>query len=83
MSERHVHCRDDEGNLIVHRREDDFSMPNMVRWAATFINRVGFPIFAFCVLAYFYFVGLQKNTKVIGELRDVMMAVKMSLDDRK
>lgn len=82
MSEKHEHRRDSE-EWVEHRRDDDMAMPNWVKWTAAFLNRVGFPIFAFCVLAYFYFIGLQKNTMVIGELRDVMLAVKISLDARR
>lgn len=83
MSEKHEHKRIDEDEPMEHRREEDAMIPASAKWIAAFINRIGFPIFAFCVLSYFYFVGLQKNTAIIGELRDVMMAVKVSLDARR
>lgn len=80
MGEKHEHHRDSEVEDYQHRRTEDFAIPESAKWIAAFINRIGFPIFAFCVLSYFYFVGLQKNTAVIGELRDVMLSVKVSLD---
>lgn len=83
MNDQHKHRRDDEPGDITHEREDDLAVPASAKWAAAFINRIGFPIFAFCILSYFYFVGLQKNTAVIGELRDVMLSVKISLDARR
>ncbi len=83
MSDRHEHHRDSEEEEFLHRREEDMAIPIWMKWSANFINRIGFPIFAFCILSYFYFVGLQKNTAVIGELRDVMLSVKVSLDARR
>lgn len=81
--EKHEHKRDSEDDIVEHRREEDYVIPASAKWIASFINRIGFPIFAFCVLSYFYWVGLQKNTAVIGELRDVMLSVKVSLDARR
>lgn len=83
MSDKHEHRRDSEDDVILHERAEDVAIPSSAKWAAAFINRIGFPIFAFCILSYFYWVGLQKNTAVIGELRDVMMAVKLSMDARR
>ena len=62
---------------------DNTKVPNWMKWSATFINRVGFPIFAFCVLAYIVFVKMDQNTKVISELRDVMLSVKVTMDARR
>lgn len=83
MTDKHAHHRDEEDALIEHRREEDMAIPEWMKWIAAFINRIGFPIFAFCILSYFYWVGLNKNTQIIGELRDVMLAVKVSLDSRR
>lgn len=82
MTEKHEHKRDSETMEFEHHRADD-GIPANAKWIADFVNRIGFPIFAFLVLAYAYFVQLNNNTRVIGELRDVMMAVKVSLDSRR
>lgn len=73
MNEKYEHS--------LERRRGE-SIPEWLKGLAAFINRIGFPIFAFCVLAYFTFVIQVKTTNVIGELRDVMLAVKASLESR-
>lgn len=81
--DKHEHRRDSEDEIVEHRRAEDFIIPYSAKWVATFINRIGFPIFAFCLLSYFYWVGLRQNTTALSELRDVMLAVKVSLDARR
>lgn len=83
MTEKREHHRDSEDLEFEHKRVDDFAIPDSAKWMAAFINRIGFPIFAFCLLAYFYFVGLKQNTEAIIDLKGVMMAVKVSLDARR
>lgn len=83
MSDKlHGHHRDSEDALMVHRREEDFAIPDSAKWVAAFINRIGFPIFAFCLLAYFYFVGLKQNTAAIIQLKEVMLTVQTTLQAR-
>jgi len=57
---------------------DDY-IPEKLRGWASFINRVGFPVVAFLILAYFHFVQGEHSIKVLGELKDVMTAVKDQL----
>lgn len=83
MSEKHEHRRDSEDDEFVHARRDDFIVPDSAKWIAAFINRIGFPIFAFCLLSYFYFVGLKQNTQAILDLKEVMISVRASLDARR
>lgn len=45
----------------------DHDMPKALRWTMEFINRVGFPIFAFIVLAYLCFVSLGKLERAVTE----------------
>lgn len=83
MNEKHEHRRENEPYDVEHKREDDYAIPASAKWIAAFINRIGFPIFAFCVLSYFYVIKMDENTVVLRQLRDVMMAVKVSLDARR
>ena len=55
----------------------DHDVPIKARWIADFINRIGFPIFAFCVLAVAYFwqldhmrISYESNTARIVESVD-------------
>ena len=82
MTDKREHHRDSEESDFAHERSDDYAIPDSAKWIAAFINRIGFPIFAFCLLAYFYFVGLKQNTEAITQLKDVMISVKTSLDSR-
>lgn len=83
MTDKHEHKRDSEEEEFEHKRVEDFAIPDSAKWMAAFINRIGFPIFAFCLLSYFYFVGLKQNTEAINNLKDVMISVKVSLDARR
>ena len=48
---------------------DHENMPEMLKWAANFIQRVGFPIVMCCVLSYVLIISLDRSTKAITELR--------------
>lgn len=54
-----------------HERLDD--IPNSVKVVMTFINRVGFPILAFLIMAYMCFVTLRENTKVLVEVKGTLV----------
>ena len=57
-------------------------MPEFLRWLPRFIKDVGFPVFAFCILAYFHFVSFERSIKVLGEVRDAMLGLKVALEGR-
>ncbi len=44
-------------------------MPEMMKWSANFIQRVGFPVFVSCALMYLTFVVLNRNTQAITSLQ--------------
>jgi hypothetical protein len=53
--------------------------PKIFRYITTFIDRVGFPILAFLIMAYICFVSLEgmkkslnENTSVIKELKTII-----------
>ena len=64
----HEHARDEEDQRI-HFRKGDTNMPEFLKWASTFIQRIGFPIFMCLVLSYLMFEVLNKNTQAVNDLR--------------
>lgn len=62
-----------------HYRESD--IPDRVKWAMTFINRVGFPILAFGGMCYIHFVGLKDQTRAMEGLTQVFIQMKSSIDN--
>ena len=52
-----------------HVRKGDSSMPEIFKWSANFIQRVGFPIFMCIVLSYLMFEVMNKNTQAVNDLR--------------
>lgn len=64
----HEHNRFEE-DARIHFRKGDNNMPEMLKWAANFIQRVGFPIFMCCILSYLMFEVLNKNTQAVNDLR--------------
>lgn len=45
----------------------------------TFINRIGFPIVAFGVMAYMCFVTMKEQTKAIADLKEVFVQMNGSI----
>lgn len=43
-------------------------MPDWLYWTTAFINRVGFPIFAFIVICYVCFIKLGALEGILGKL---------------
>lgn len=54
--------------------------PDWVKWGLTVFNRAGFPAIAFGVVAYLCFSTLDKQTKVIGEFKEVLLQMRNSID---
>jgi hypothetical protein len=52
-----------------HGEMKKYEMPELMKWAANFIQRVGFPICMCLVLSYLMFVVLDRNTKAVNDLR--------------
>lgn len=45
--------------------ESDAQLPNFMKLVMQFIDRVGFPVLAFCLMCYFAFFSLQKTTDAL------------------
>lgn len=60
-------------------RYDD-QVPQKLKWTMTFINRVGFPIVAFAMMYYLCFNTLKEQSKAIGELKEIFVAMRGSID---
>jgi hypothetical protein len=52
---------------------DERIVPPTVRWASDFINRIGFPIFAFCVISYLLFIKIGHMEENYKEQTDRMV----------
>lgn len=63
-----------------HERSDD--MPQYLKWAMTFINRIGFPIVVCAWLAYQQFVSGKETIKALEGFKDVMIQVKDTLEQQ-
>lgn len=61
-----------------HERTDD--LPPYLKWLMTFINRVGFPIMVCIWLGYQQFVAGKETVKALQDFKEVMIAVKDTLD---
>lgn len=68
-----------------HRRSNDelSQIPPTLKYVLIFIDRVGFAIFAFCLISYICFisigkvnVSLQQNTTAIQELSSTIRTLK-------
>lgn len=70
--------------------------PSWLKWTMTFINRIGFPIFAFMLMWYYSFVSLKRvqeaiehNTAILteaveknsGAIRDLRHFLQKRIDD--
>lgn len=65
---------------MMHERSED--MPAYMRWAMTFINRIGFPIVVCGWLAYQQFVLGKETIKALQEVKEVLIQVKDGLQDQ-
>lgn len=65
-----------------HEREDDYGMPVSFKVIAAFINRIGFPIFAFCVMTYICFWTLAKNTEALNQNTLVLQSLKQLMEQQ-
>ena len=45
--------------------ESESQIPNFLKLIMQFIDRVGFPVLAFCLMCYFAFFSLQKTTDAL------------------
>lgn len=67
-----------------NRRQSDFEgMPLSFKVVATFINRIGFPIFAFCVLAWFHFIQYPKLVEAINQNTSALVVLKQLMEQRQ
>lgn len=66
--------------MLVHERIQD--MPAPLRWVMIFIKQVGFPIVVCVWLAYQQFVEGKHNTKALMEFKEVIIALKTSIDQQ-
>lgn len=66
---------------MIMSSQHDQGMPVWMKWSADFIQRIGFPIFMCLVMTYFCFFVLERNTKAITDLKDVLVSVKSSIDN--
>lgn len=60
--------------------EKEFDMPPAAKWIAAFINRIGFPIFAFCIMTYMCFVSLRDMSKNIQTNTSVIASLQATID---
>lgn len=66
-----------------HRYEDEITksdMPKQLRWVMIFVDRVGFPVVAFILMCYICFVTLGKNTDVLTQNTQVLVALSSKID---
>jgi len=54
----------------------DKEIPKLLRYTMLFIDRVGFPIVAFLIMAYMCFVTIQKNTEALGNLTEAVKSLR-------
>ena len=50
-------------------------MPSTLRYIMIFIDRIGFPILAFCIMSYICFVTLNKLTDALTENTRVLSVI--------
>lgn len=63
-----------------HGRQED--LPIYLKWAMTFINRVGFPIVVCAWMAYQQFVQQRETVESLHGLKEVLISVKDTLDQQ-
>lgn len=68
------------GMVMNHERQDD--LPVYLKWAMTFINRIGFPIVVCAWMAYQQFVQQKETVDSLHGLKEVLISVKDSLDQQ-
>lgn len=68
--------------MAEHTRQSDLQadMPKFLRWAMVFIDRLGFPIFAFLLMCYIVFVGMKNITESLTQNTQVLAALVTKID---
>jgi hypothetical protein len=70
------------GEQRYHRtaEPDEEDMPRQLRWSMVFIDRVGFPIFAFLLMTYMCFFTLHKVSESVTKNTEVLSALKEEIE---
>ncbi len=61
---------------------DPEDVPRVIKVFTTVTNRVGFPILAAVGMWYLCYVSIERNTKVIVDLKEVIISFKASIDQQ-
>ena len=58
------------------------TVPEWLKYAMAFIDRVGFPVMAFLLMFYLCFRTLTDNTTVLTEVNKALVALNATLSER-